>query len=172
MPKRLLLAAAALLSLAGAASRAQDQDAILALKNRIIDLQNQGQLGFKDFALCSKVMGYGSYVPLDQPVVPAGAELLVYYEPVNVFTNRVKGQYEFWYTQDILLLAENGEVLYDQEELLSFRYPSRSPVFDLYATNSLNLGNLPPGNYTFKAVLHDKLKDAEAQFSQAFQIRK
>jgi hypothetical protein len=117
-------------------------------------------------------MGYGSYVPLDQPVVPAGAELLVYYEPVNVFTNRVKGQYEFWYTQDILLLAENGEVLYDQEELLSFRYPSRSPVFDLYATNSLNLGNLPPGNYTFKAVLHDKLKDAEAQFSQAFQIRK
>jgi len=172
MRKRLILIALALLGLTGLAAQAQAQDPVLNLKNQIIDLQNKGKLGFKDFTLCSKVIGFGSYVPLDKPVVQAGAELLVYYEPVNVFTNRVKGQYDFWYTQDILLLSETGEVLYDQKELLSFRYPSRSPVFDLYATNSLNLGNLPPGKYTYKAVLHDKLKDAEAEYSQIFHISK
>jgi hypothetical protein len=49
---------------------------------------------------------------------------------VNVFTNRNK-----------------GKVLYEQEGLLNFRCSSRSPVFDLYATNSLNLGDLGPGTY-------------------------
>ncbi len=69
-------------------------------------------------------------MPLDKPQVPQGAELQIYYEPVNVFTNRNK-----------------AKVLYEQEELLNFRYSSRSPVFDLYATNSLNLGDLGPGTY-------------------------
>jgi len=172
MSKRPLILAVALLCLAALAAQAQSQDQILNLKNQIIDLQNKGNLGFRQFTLCSKVMGYGSYVPLDQPVVGVGAELLIYYEPVNVFTNRVQGQYEFWFTQDTVLLSEKGEVLYEQKELLTFRYPSRTPVFDLYATNSLNLGDLPPGKYTYKAVIHDKLKDAQAEYSQVFQISK
>ena len=120
MRKRLFLIAVALLGLAGLAAQAQAQDQILNLKNQIIDLQNKGQLGFREFTLCSKVMGYGSYVPLDQPVVGVGAELLIYYEPVNVFTNRVQGQYEFWFTQDTVLLSEKGEVLYEQKELLLY----------------------------------------------------
>ena len=44
-------------------------------------------------------------------------------------------------------------------------------MFDLYATNSLNLGSLPPGNYTYKAILRDKLKDATAEFSLPFTVR-
>ncbi|MBN1834293.1 MAG: hypothetical protein JW820_00515, partial [Spirochaetales bacterium] len=98
---RRLVAGAGLLLLVSAAAGAQDQGAILRLKNQIIDLQNRGTLGFKDVSLCSKVIGFGSYVPLPEPAIPQGGELLLYYEPVNVFTNRVKGQYEIWYTQDI-----------------------------------------------------------------------
>jgi hypothetical protein len=151
---------------------AQDQDAVLKLKNQIIDLQNRGALGFREFTLCSKTLGYGSYVPLDKPQVPQGAELQIYYEPVNVFTNRNKGQYEIWYTQDIVLLTDKGKVLYEQEELLNFRYSSRSPVFDLYATNSLNLGDLGPGTYLYKAVLRDKLKGITAEYSLPFSVVK
>ncbi len=157
--------------LAAPTAQAQDQEAILKLKNQIIDLQNRGSLGFKDFTLCSKIMGFGSFVPLDQPQVSQGAELQVYYEPLNVFTNRRQGQYELYYTQDIVLLSEQGETLYEAKELLSFHYISRSPVFDLYATNSLNLGSLPPGKYTYKAVLRDKLKETTAEFSLPFSIR-
>ena len=149
---------------------AQDAQAVLKLKNQIIDLQNKGTLAFKDFTLCSNVLGFGSYVPMEPPAVPRGGELLLYYEPVNVFTNRVKGQYEIWYTQDLALFSEQGEALYDQKELLTFHYVSRSPVFDLYATNTLNLGELPQGRYTLKAVLHDKQRQTEAEFSLAFQV--
>ena len=39
-------------------------------------------------------------------------------------------------------------MLYDQKELLTFHYVSRSPVFDLYATNTLNMGDLPQCKYT------------------------
>jgi hypothetical protein len=149
---------------------AQDAEAVLKLKNQIIDLQNKGTLAFKDFTLCSNVLGFGSYVPVEGPLVPRGGELLLYYEPVNVFTNRVKGQYEIWYTQDLALLSEQGEVLYDQKELLSFHYVSRSPVFDLYATNTLNLGDLPQGSYTLKAVLRDKQRQKTAEYALPFQI--
>jgi hypothetical protein len=151
---------------------AQDQDAVLKLKNQIIDLQNRGALGFREFTLCSKILGYGSYVPLDKLQVPQGSELQVSCEPVNVFTNRNKGKYEIWYTQDIVLLTDKGKVLYEQEELLNFRYSSRSPVFDLYATNSLDLGELSPGKYIYKAVLRDKLKGVTAEYTLPFAVVK
>ena len=171
--RKVLIALLGLLLAVGLAPLpAQDAEAVLKLKNQIIDLQNKGRLAFKDFTLCAKVLGFGSYVPLEQPAVRQGAELLVYYEPVNVFTNRVKGQFEIWYTQDIVLQSAQGEVLYEQKELLSFRYVSRSPVFDLYATNSLDLGNLPPGKYTYQAVLRDKLKEAAVEYTLPFQVMK
>jgi hypothetical protein len=168
--KRCLVAAAALLVLSASVAYTQEQEAILRLKNQIIDLQNRGTLAFKDAALCSKVLGFGSYVPLEEPAIEQGGELLLYYEPINVFTNRIGGQYEIWYTQDILLESGDGEGLYEQEDLLVFHYYSRSPVFDLFATNSLNLGNLPPGKYLYKAVLKDQLKDARAELSLPFRI--
>jgi hypothetical protein len=71
-----------------------------------------------------------------------------------------------------VLLSEKGETLYEEKELLNFHYVSRSPVFDLFATNSLNLGSLPPGKYTYKAVLRDRLKDAKVEYALPFSITK
>jgi hypothetical protein len=56
--------------------------------------------------------------------------------------------------------------------MLSFRYSSRAPVFDLYATNSLNLGDLGPGKYLYKVLLRDKLKGATAEYTHAFAVVK
>ena len=41
------------------------QDKILELKEKIIDIQNEGQLGFRNFTLCSNIIGYGQYVPIN-----------------------------------------------------------------------------------------------------------
>jgi hypothetical protein len=118
--------------LAAAGVSAQDQ--VLALKNQIIDIQNKGTLGFSELVLCSKVMGFGSYVPLEKPVLKKGAELLVYYQPLNVFTN------------------------------------SRTPVFDLFATNTLDITDVPAGSSVYLAVLHDRLKDTSAEYKVPFEI--
>jgi len=147
-------------------------DEILKLKEKIIDLQNKGELGFRNFAFCSNIIGFGSYVPLPEPVLDKSGELQVYYEPVNVFTNKKEGLYEIWYTQDMALLSEKGEVLQEWPNALDFHYTTRAPVMDLFAQNSLALGNrVPAGKYKFKAVLKDKLSGKSATKFADFEVR-
>ncbi|HUX22131.1 MAG TPA: hypothetical protein VMW69_12895 [Spirochaetia bacterium] len=149
---------------------AQSQDTVASLKERIIDIQNQGSLGFKDFTLCSNIIGFGQYVPYPDAKVKAGAEIYFYYEPVNVFTNRVGGNYQVWFTQDMIIRTDTGEEILNMPEGLNFNFKAQSPVLDLYAQNSISLGELPPGKYTFSAVIHDKLKKSEATTSFNFEV--
>jgi len=149
---------------------AQRQETVASLKERIIDLQNQGSLGFRNFSLCSNVIGFGQYVPYPDNKVKAGSEIYFYYEPVNVFTNRVGGDYQFWFTQDMIIETPEGERILDMPDGLNYNFKARSPVLDLYAQNTINLGKLPPGEYKFTAVLHDKLKKADAKQSYTFEV--
>lgn len=149
---------------------AQDQETVEALKDRIIDIQNEGTLGFKNFILCRNVGGFGEYVPYPDNKVKAGSEIYFYYEPVNVFTNRAQGNYQIWFTQDIIIQTLDGQAILNLPEKLKFRFQAHSPVMDLYAQNSVTLGQLPPGKYKFVAVLHDKLKKANARKAFIFEI--
>jgi hypothetical protein len=145
---------------------------ILTLKEKIIEIQNTSELGFRHFSFCSNIIGFGSYVPLSQPFLDKNGELLVYYEPVNVFTSKKEGLYEIWYTQDMALLNGKGEVLQEWPSILNFHYTTRTPVMDLYAQNTLTLGGqVPPGSYKFRAVLKDKLSGKRAVKVVDFEVR-
>ena len=148
------------------------QDEILVLKEKIIELQNKGKLGFTNFTLCSKIMGFASYVPLPEHVIDKNSTLLIYYEPINIFTNRKDDLYEIWYTQDMTLLKDNGEVVSHWNDILAFHYTTKKPVMDLFAQNSIELkGQLPVGKYKFKATLKDKLTEKTATHIIDFEIR-
>ncbi len=146
-----------------------DHDLILELKDKIIEIQNQGEFGFKNFTLCSKIITMGHYVALPEPTLKIGETLLIYYEPVNIFTNTQEGRYEFWITQDILLFDEDGELLYEKTDALSMHFNTQTPLLDLYVRNTLTLA-LPLGKYTYKAVLHDVLRDTSATKTIDFEI--
>jgi len=146
------------------------EDTVLGLKERIIDIQNKGKLGFNNFTRCENIITYGSYVPAVGNKLPQGSELLFYYEPANIFTNRRDNTYQSWYTQDVIVKNAQGEELLNSPELLNFNYQAVAPTLDLYATNSLDLGNLPVGKYEFTAILHDKLKKTSATKSYVFEI--
>ena len=145
---------------------------VLQLKDKIVELQNTGKLGFRNFNICSKIITFSSYVPLKEAKVKQGGKLLVYFEPANLFTNRLDGRYDIWLTQDMIVQTEAGKRLLEKKDALTHRYNTSSPVLDLYCTNTVTLGNLPPGKYVFKAVLHDKLKDAHATKSIVFEVAK
>ena len=150
---------------------AQEEE-ILDLKIKIIELQNKGELGFTNFTPCSEILGFASYVPLPEPVVDKNGTLLIYYEPINVHTNIGDGFYEIWYTQDMTLLKENDEVISHWEDILTFHYTTKKPVMDLFAQNSIDLkGQLPAGKYKFKATLKDKLSKKTATHIIDFEIR-
>ncbi|MFZ2055332.1 MAG: hypothetical protein WAU81_14185 [Candidatus Aminicenantales bacterium] len=145
---------------------------ILELKEKIIEIQNTGELGFRHFTFCSNIIGFGSYVPMAEPVLDKNGELVVYYEPVNVFTSKKEGLYEIWYTQDMALLNTKDEVLREWPNILNFHYTTKTPVLDLYAQNSVTLGGqVPAGHYKFKAVLKDKLSGKSAVKIVDFEVR-
>jgi hypothetical protein len=145
---------------------------IIKLKEMVIELQNKGELGFRNFTFCSKIMGFASYVPLENSVIDKNAELLAYYEPINIFTNKNQGMYEIWFTQDMIVLDAKGGVIQEWKDIMVFHQSTRLPALDVYAQNNITLGGqLPPGKYIFKAVLKDKLSDKTATKTVEFQVK-
>jgi len=155
MKKIVFLTVIALLVVCGKSVKA---DEILELKNRIVEVQNRSDLGFRNFVPCSQILTYASYVTLDKPEVKQGGEILFYFEPNNYYTHRKGGRYEVWLSEDMFVLTGDGEVLLEQKEVATHHYFTETPIIDLYFTNSISVGQLPPGKYVFRAVLNDKLK--------------
>jgi len=148
-----------------------NEELILKLKDDIIRIQNQGELGFRNFTLCSKIITMGHYVALPEPKVKVGTEeLLIYIEPGNVFTNTQEGRYEFWITQDMFLLDEEGELLLEKTDAISAHFNTATPILDLYLPNTLYMSTLPVGKYSYKAVLHDVLRGTTATKTIDFEV--
>jgi len=161
----------AVILLVGAGLVFGQADDVLKLKEKIIELQNNGELGFRNFTVCLNIIGFGSYVPVAAPAFKAGDQILFYYEPLNVFTGRREGLYEIWYTQDMIVLDAKGNTLLNKVDALDFHYTSKTPVLDLYATNSLDVSGLAPGKYQFKAVLKDRLRNKQISKIAEFTIK-
>lgn len=140
---------------------AGDAEEILRLKQEIIEKQNKGKLGVQEFTLCSKVLNYASFYPLQENKIKRGTKLLLYYEPINWFTSFRQGRYEFYLTQDVILESAAGEVLFDRSGLLSMHYNTGKPILDIYMTNDFDLGQLPAAKYRYIIVLHDMISGQE-----------
>lgn len=147
-----------------------NEELILELKDDIIRIQNQGELGIKNLNLCSKVVTLSAYVPLEEAKIEVGKEYYIYYEPASIFTKISEGRYEFWLTQDIILLDDRGEVLMERPGALSMHFNTATPLLDIYVTNDLLLTGFPPGKYTYKIVLRDVFKDESVVEAIDFEV--
>ena len=96
---------------------------------------------------------------------------MVYFEPLNWFTNVASGNYEFWLMQNLRLETPDGKVLYEKEKLLDMHFKTAKPVLDVYMTNDFSLGQLPPGEYVYIVELRDELKGQQAEVRQSFTIQ-
>jgi len=143
---------------------------ILKLKDQIVQIQNEGKLGMRNLTLCSKVITLGAYVPLPEAKIEVGKTYYIYYEPANWFTKTQEGRYEFWFTQDIILLDAKGEVLTERPGALSMHFNTATPLLDIYVVNDLLLTAAPPGKYTYKMVLRDEFKDETVTKTVDFEV--
>ena len=152
-------------------SASAQNDSILELKNRIIQIQNQGKLSFANVTLCSQIFGFASYVPLLNNVIDAKGSLVLYYEPNNIFTNVKNGLYEIWYTQD-LALYKDGQMIQEWKDFLQFKHTANKPAMDLFARNSVDFeGRLPVGSYSLKLLIKDRISGKSAETSVEFQLK-
>jgi hypothetical protein len=105
-------------------------DEVQALKQRIIELQNKGKLGFRKIVRCRSVEGFGAYSPLEpgQPV----SKIVFYCEPSNVNTMISGDRYVIDCAVDAFLMDSTGRLLIGKENIVKINRVSRSPVMDLY----------------------------------------
>lgn len=145
-------------------------ETVASLKEKIIEIQNRSELGVDKFTLCSNILGYGQYVAIPENKVKEGSKVYFYYEPVNLFTNKKDGVYGIWFTQDIIVKGQDGSEILNSKDALNFNYQTVSPVLDVFATNSLDLGKLPPGIYQFVIVLNDRYRNKSVSYGYNFEI--
>ena len=145
----------------------QPIDQILSLKKQIIETRNRGKLGFGKVVVCKSIGGFANYEPRGGAKFPPNGELVVYYEPANVFTRIAPGvaggRYAVHYSQDLVLTLGSGLEVYKKTNVIEFKYASASPLIDLHARNAFDLGNLPPGSYNLDLILFDHLKNPGAK---------
>ncbi|MBI5252132.1 MAG: hypothetical protein HY912_21770 [Desulfomonile tiedjei] len=128
-----------------------------ALKARIIELQNNGKLGFRKIVLCRSVEGFGAYSPLE-PGDPV-SKIVFYCEPSNVSTMLSGDRYIIDCTIDAFLMDSSGKVLLSKENAIKLSRVSRSPVMDLLFKFEINLQKLATRSLILKIVMHDKIKN-------------
>jgi hypothetical protein len=150
---------------------AQDTD-VSFLKEKIINIQNIYPLGIRTLIACSKVTDYGSYDPLPDNKVKEGDVIFFYFEPQNPSTKKAGGQYEIWLTQDMIVLNAKKQEVIKKENAVEIHYQTSAPRLDIYGVDQLTLEKISPGQYIFKAVLHDKIKGEIASATWAFEVIK
>ena len=177
LPMKSAIVPVALLIIAFSVSPLKAQDGaptatVLELKEQIIELQNKGTLGIKNFLPCSQISTLGSYTPLAEAKFKQNETLYVYFEPVNFSTSKTQGIYEIWLTEDILILNDKGETLMEKPGIMENHYTSASPILDIYFNNHVEFDSVPAGKYIFKVILYDKLKNTSASESLPFEVVK
>ncbi|SDN99635.1 hypothetical protein SAMN04488516_11528 [Desulfonauticus submarinus] len=171
--KRVFLFLVVSLFLGSSLSFAQDYDKeIKRLKQKIIELQNKAPFGIEKMLPCKKIFNFGMYVPTESTSLRKGDTLLIYIEPKNFFISSRDGMYETWITEDINILDEKGNVVFKKTNMVESHIVSKSPIFDIFFQNSLNLGGVPEGHYKFRAILYDKLKGTSTYKDVDFYVSK
>jgi hypothetical protein len=147
---------------------AEAPDEAQALKQKIIELQNKGKLGFRKIVLCRSVEGFGVYSPLDpgQPV----SKIVFYCEPSNVSTMISGERYVIDCAVDAFLMDSSGRTLLGKENMLKINRVSRSPVMDLFFKVEISFQKLPARKMIAKIVLHDKIKNQSVTVTQKINL--
>jgi len=148
---------------------AQETDVSL-LKEKIIQLQNFNPLGIRTLVACSKVTDYGSYEPLPDNRVKAGAVIFFYFEPQNPSTNKTGDKYEIWLSEDMMVFSDKQQEVFKKENTLDIHYKTSVPRLDIYGVNQLTLTAISPGKYQFQMILYDKIKGERATATWAFEV--
>jgi len=133
---------------------------VAQLKQRIVELQNKGKLGFRKVVPCTAVEAFGVYSPLAPE--SSVSKIMLYVEPMN-FTTLVSGdRYIVDLAVDVFVYAPSGKLIVGKQNVLKINRVSRSPVIDLYYKVEMNLAKHTGQDFVIKTSLHDKLKNQSA----------
>jgi hypothetical protein len=143
-------------------------DEVQAMKERIIEAQNKGKLGFRKMVACRSVESFGAYSPLEpgQKV----EKIVFYFEPSNVSTLKSGDRYIIDCAVDFILMDTSGKVLAGKQNALKLNRVSRSPVIDLFFRIDIGLKKPSDRPVLLKTVLHDKIKNETVSATKTINV--
>ncbi|MBI4962094.1 MAG: hypothetical protein HY913_02345 [Desulfomonile tiedjei] len=153
----------------GSPTTKDSPDEVRILREKIIELQNKGRLGFRKVELCSSVEGFGVYSPLEQG--QQASRIVLYFEPSNFSTLISEGRYVVDLTVDLSIFDAAGKLIAGKENVLKINRVSRSPVIDLYYKMEINLKKPMQQHFVIKTTLHDKIKNQAVSASYKVDVR-
>ena len=111
---------------------------------------------------CDTIEGYEDYKVLPNAALTSEEKLLVYFRPLGYAVEVKDGQAHIHLEQDGQVRRRGQKkVLLVKNHLLEYDWKGRAPAAPIYLKNLIGLKNLPPGDYEFDIILHDKLAPGE-----------
>ncbi len=149
----------------------KDHAEILKLREKIIQVQNKGNLGIRNLLPCRSIQMFGTFEALPEARIREGETFLIYFEPANFNVVKKDGRYHVHLVQDLVVTdSEGSETLLERPAFATLNHSTEEPVLEYYFKNTLT--RVPPGDYLFKVTLHDKLKGQTVEKVLPFTVSK
>ena len=164
----------ALLVRAGTAEKSGDHAAsIAALEQALEKVRAEAPLTVKPFVLVTQpAKFYGDYTPRANAVFEGGEAQQFYLEPKNlVYPRTAAGTYEPSFEVDLKILTAAGKAMASQERFGSFRFPTKSPVQDIFLNLKVTLSGAPAGEYSVQFVVRDLNSKKTATVTQPVSVK-
>lgn len=119
------------------------------------------------------VRGYGLYSPIPNNTIAPGQPLLLYFEPLGFGYRSVAGgaAYEIDMSADLRILAPDGRVLQEDEDMLTSSVTSRRQNREVQFVLRLQTQGMPEGDFIAEVTLHDRAGKKTAKASVPVKLR-
>jgi hypothetical protein len=153
--------------------RADPAAAIEALEQALEAVRTEAPLVLAVFTLVDRPAKlYGDYVPSGDTVLKLGEPLHFYTEPKNlVYVRKSEGTLEASFKADVRIMGADGTSLFEQADVGSWPFASRSRVQDVFMNITLTLTGAPPGDYTVEFTVRDGNSSKTARATQRITLK-
>jgi hypothetical protein len=128
-------------------------------------------LAITDLRLCRRVLGFGSFEPIDPSACKAGQHVIVYSELTGVGWREDAGKYSARLASDVEVLPADGDEPIWRQSLGTADDTCTHRRHDFYVNDRLTLPtNLLPGAYRLRLIQRDLVAGCEASSILSFSI--
>jgi hypothetical protein len=115
--------------------------------------------------------GFGIYNARPDTVFKQGEKLVIYAEPIGFKWQEKDGLEHALLVADLVLRAEDGNVVASQENFGEFKFDSHEQNMEVMAVLTIDFTGAPAGKYVVDCTFKDKMSDKTGKFELPFEIK-
>lgn len=142
------------------------------LDNATVDLWLKAPLAFRRALWVeTPAESFGTFTPRRDNVYATGEKMFFYGEPVGYGWRQIGDMWQMEFVADAALRNKNGEVLWEQREVMDKQLQSRVKNREFITTFTFRFPQIPAGEYIIDTILHDRVTGKSVTTSLPFVVR-